>query len=143
MTKKYFLSLLLVLSLAVLGCVKKKEEAKLLESDLAPIETQVVEPTQPITITPTQETTFTVAPVLSEEEQKLVHNKQTQEALKASGYYQGEIDGKIGPVTRKAIREFQTAKGLTVDGKVGPKTWAELEKVLASQTTVSSFSPTN
>lgn len=137
MAKEYFFSVFLVLSLAVLGCAQKKEEAKLLESDLAPIQTQVVEPMQPITITPTQETTSTAAPVLSEEEQKLAHNnKQIQQALKSAGYYQGEIDGKLGPVTRKAIREFQSAKGLTADGKVGPKTWAELEKVLSSQTKV-------
>jgi peptidoglycan hydrolase-like protein with peptidoglycan-binding domain len=42
----------------------------------------------------------------------------------------GGIDGKIGPLTRKAIEDFQKANNLKVDGKVGPKTWAVLEKSL-------------
>ena len=30
------------------------------------------------------------------------------------------------------VEEFQKAKGLRVDGKVGPKTWAELQKYLVA-----------
>ena len=52
--------------------------------------------------------------------------KQIQQALKNSGFYQGPIDGKIGPKTRDAIREFQRANGLKVDGVAGPNTWAKL-----------------
>lgn len=55
---------------------------------------------------------------------------QIQTALKNAHLYTGAIDGKIGPLSRKAIIEFQKANGLQADGKVGPKTWAVLEKYL-------------
>lgn len=48
---------------------------------------------------------------------------QIQTALKNAGFYLGEVDGKSGPKTKKAIEEFQKANGLKADGKVGPKTW--------------------
>ncbi len=53
-----------------------------------------------------------------------------QQALQGAGYAPGAIDGKMGQRTQKAIREFQEAHGLSVDGKVGPKTWAKLESYL-------------
>jgi peptidoglycan hydrolase-like protein with peptidoglycan-binding domain len=37
-----------------------------------------------------------------------------------------QIDGIFGPVTKKAVEEFQGYSGLTVDGIVGPATWAAL-----------------
>lgn len=39
----------------------------------------------------------------------------------------GEIDGKMGSKTRAAIKQFQAAMSLGVDGIVGPKTWAALK----------------
>lgn len=56
--------------------------------------------------------------------------KEIQAALKNAGYYSGAIDGDIGPKTKKAIEDFQQAKGLVVDGKVGRKTWVVLSKYL-------------
>ncbi len=49
-----------------------------------------------------------------------------QQALKNAGLYSGDVDGKIGPKTKRAIREFKTANNLKIDGKVGPQTWAKL-----------------
>lgn len=61
---------------------------------------------------------------------------EIQTALKNAGYYSAVADGKIGPMTKKAIEEFQKANGLQADAKVGPKTWAVLSSYLnPSQTT--------
>ena len=56
--------------------------------------------------------------------------RDIQTSLKNAGYYTGEVDGKLGPKSMKAVEEFQRASGLTADGKVGPKTWAVLSKYL-------------
>jgi len=56
--------------------------------------------------------------------------KQIQRALKNAEYYQGQIDGKIGLRTQESIRRFQKANGLKVDGIVGRRTTAALNKYL-------------
>lgn len=53
-----------------------------------------------------------------------------QKALKGAGFYQGDMDGKIGPDTREAVRNFQRANGLTPDGIIGKTTWNMLKKYL-------------
>lgn len=57
-------------------------------------------------------------------------NEEVQTALRNAGLYTGAIDGKIGPNTDKAIREFQKANGLEPDGVVGTKTKALLARYL-------------
>lgn len=42
--------------------------------------------------------------------------KELQQLLARRGYYSGAIDGKIGPMSRAAIRRFQKQSGLDVDG---------------------------
>jgi len=61
-------------------------------------------------------------------------NQEIQIALKNAGYYSGPIDGKIGPKTQAAIKEFQKAKGLTPDGVVGEKTKSLLLGQTAEET---------
>jgi peptidoglycan hydrolase-like protein with peptidoglycan-binding domain len=56
--------------------------------------------------------------------------KEIQTALKNAGYDPGSLDGKIGPRTRQAIKDYQKSKGLVPDGVVGPKTWTSLSKHL-------------
>lgn len=56
--------------------------------------------------------------------------KQIQIALKNAGYNPGVIDGRRGRQTRDAIRAFQRANNLAVDGKVGKRTWNLLRKYL-------------
>lgn len=56
--------------------------------------------------------------------------RSIQQALQAAGYSPGAVDGTMGQKTQKAIRAFQEAHGLSVDGKVGPRTWAKLESYL-------------
>lgn len=56
--------------------------------------------------------------------------KQIQLALKNAGYNPGIIDGRMGRLTRDAIKAFQMANNLAVDGKVGKQTWNLLSKYL-------------
>lgn len=56
--------------------------------------------------------------------------KQIQIALKNAGYNPGSLDGKMGRQTRQAIKAFQSANNLSVDGKVGKLTWALLKEYL-------------
>ena len=60
--------------------------------------------------------------------------RQIQIALKNAGYDPGPIDGKKGRKTREAIRAFQKANGLAVDGKVGKLTWGLLGSYLYTKT---------
>lgn len=48
--------------------------------------------------------------------------KEVQTALKKAGFYAGAIDGKKGPQTSKAVKDFQKANNLKADGIVGDKT---------------------
>jgi len=45
-----------------------------------------------------------------------------QSALQQNGYYQGEIDGVLGPQTRAALAEYQSAQGLEPTGAVDEPT---------------------
>ncbi|MBP2017040.1 N-acetylmuramoyl-L-alanine amidase [Symbiobacterium terraclitae] len=49
-----------------------------------------------------------------------------QRRLKAWGYYTGAVDCIYGRQTYAAVTLFQKRNGLTVDGVVGPETWAAL-----------------
>lgn len=48
--------------------------------------------------------------------------KLIQEALIRAGYFPGPVDGRDGPLTRAAIKAFQSDHGLAADGMVGPLT---------------------
>ncbi len=86
---------------------KKDEEINILEEELERLRST---PQEKITSRPTP--------------------KKIQIALRNAGFYKGPIDGRIGPKTKKATREFQRANGLTPDGVVGKKTWRKLSKYL-------------
>ena len=49
-----------------------------------------------------------------------------QKKLLAAGFDPGPLDGSFGPKTQAALRAFQTAKGIGVDGIAGPETRATL-----------------
>lgn len=50
---------------------------------------------------------------------------QLQDYLNQYGFAVS-ADGHFGPATTTAVKQFQTANGLTVDGLVGPATWGLL-----------------
>ena len=53
-----------------------------------------------------------------------------QYLLKKKGYNNIYDDGIFGPSTEAAVRNFQSAQGLVVDGIVGPSTWKKLVCIL-------------
>lgn len=55
-----------------------------------------------------------------------------QTDLKKLGYYTGKVDGKFESGTTAAVKRFQKASKLTVDGSVGSKTIAALSKAVAN-----------
>ena len=158
---KVGLVVFLGLALSVAGCAKKstdqvslsgtgfdsvdktEELAQLPQANTAnqqqaievlPIETSPVTQataTSPSASIPTTITTDTLGALSVQT--TLSHNQQIQTALKAANFYSGNIDGKLGPASRKAVRDFQQSNGLKVDGKVGPKTWTLLEKYLTTE----------
>jgi len=61
-------------------------------------------------------------------EVSLSPGEMTQTMLVDLGYYKGDIDGELGPLTKEAIRAFQRDHGLKVTGVVDAQTQQELEK---------------
>lgn len=52
-----------------------------------------------------------------------------QRHLRATGLYQGPVDGVFSPAVKDALSAFQTAKGLTATGEVNGKTLAALRGI--------------
>lgn len=68
-----------------------------------------------------------------------------QARLQRLGYDPGPLDGQFGPQTEQAVRQFQQASSLAVDGVVGPITWRYLVPGLGSSSgrdMATTFSPT-
>ena len=57
---------------------------------------------------------------------------ELQKKLKALGFFSGEATGYFGPMTRTAVITFQTSKGLSPVGNVGPQTRAALNSDAAT-----------
>lgn len=76
--------------------------------------------------------------------------KTVQTRLKALGYYTyNKVTDFYGPITESAVRAFQKANGLAVDGVIGPKTLSKLNsssavaKSKATTTTAKASSSSN
>ncbi len=144
--------LLVLVAVAFAGCAKKSSEqasitgtgfdsvssnedlAQLPQStsitqqsgvEVLPIEMSPV--TQPSSVAASLSTASMDSGMASTDTSSLSRDQLIQTALKSAGLYNGNIDGKIGPASKRAIEEFQRTQNLKVDGKVGPMTWAALE----------------
>lgn len=58
---------------------------------------------------------------LSAVEKFTARAKRVQSGLTAYGYYNGEIDGKVGPATRAALSKFQKDYSLSITGTITPE----------------------
>ena len=146
MVRKIFiiaLAALLVLPMAISGCKgkveKPAEEPKMEVPEAVSATGEVTTNVEPANTVAAEaipppaavgQTTAKAAPLVQSAIDK---TKEIQKALSNAGFDVGTIDGKIGPKTKKSIMDFQKAKGLKADGRVGAKTWAELEKYLIQQ----------
>jgi len=52
--------------------------------------------------------------------------KAVQQALKDKGHDPGEVDGKMGPKTQAALRDYQQKEGLKATGRVDGETASKL-----------------
>lgn len=52
--------------------------------------------------------------------------RQVQQKLKDEGYTVGNVDGKWGPQTQKALKQYQQAQGLAASGNIDTHTLAAL-----------------
>ena len=57
-----------------------------------------------------------------------VRVRALQRELTAAGFSPGRVDGRYGPRTEQAVRRYQTASGLIVDGIAGPITQATISR---------------
>lgn len=58
-----------------------------------------------------------------------VYVEYLQRQLNGFGFSSLVVDGIFGAATEEAVKNFQRYYGLTVDGVVGPQTWAKLETI--------------
>jgi DNA invertase Pin-like site-specific DNA recombinase len=58
--------------------------------------------------------------------------RKLQRELRSAGEHPGPVDGRFGPLTERAVRDFQDREGLGVDGIVGKATHTALVRRLTS-----------
>jgi peptidoglycan hydrolase-like protein with peptidoglycan-binding domain len=59
--------------------------------------------------------------------------RDLQQALKALGHDPGPVDGVFGATTEAAVKAFQQAKGIAVDGIVSRVTWINIDEADQSE----------
>ncbi len=122
---KKFLILILLSVFVLPGCSSYKTQRMQEEIDSLSTRVDSLEKRQeyPETKVEVQEVSYRQEDTISINEKiAAMSSRDIQSALREAGYYDGAIDGKLGPKSREAIREFQTDKGLKVDGVAGTNT---------------------
>lgn len=137
MRKCTLIIVVMLFSIYMFGCGKKKEASLVETQEPMSMEALGTLSIKPTTVPESKAPVVQALPVSQPKPEPLPPPgpykptvEEIQAALKNAGFYTGAIDGKKGPLTQKAIEEFQKANGLEVDGKVGPKTWSVLSKHL-------------
>lgn len=132
---KIILSVLLV-SLVLFGCGKKKDAQQ--ENLMQAVTEESNITTREVINTPDQMSQEEIQGTPTVEPQAVANTsfskpsiRDVQEALKNAGF-NVTVDGKMGPKTRQAIKDFQTKVGLKADGRVGPQTWEKLGRHLST-----------
>lgn len=96
------------------------------------------------TTSSTTSTTSAEGSADAEKEAEVVRfDREVQAELIAVGCYEGAEDGIIGPETDAAIKEFQSAEGLEVDGEVGTETSAALTRAASDGRKVCGATPSS
>ncbi|MGI6113492.1 MAG: LysM peptidoglycan-binding domain-containing protein [Mahellales bacterium] len=62
--------------------------------------------------------------------------RQAQDLLKSLGYFKVDSTGYFGPVTKKAVMDFQRDYGISTTGNIGPITRGKMNELLSTQTKV-------
>lgn len=129
------IALALLLVVCVAGCastkkVSKETQIKQLKTQVGNLQTELQKKEQQLASLESQPAGSQQAETKAPISEPAMTSKNIQTALKNAGFYLGEIDGKVGSQTKKAIKDFQEANGLTADGIVGKKTWAKLKNYL-------------
>jgi peptidoglycan endopeptidase LytE len=124
------LAFTVVLALALAACSSGGDDTTTSTSTTFPTETTAATTTAPSTTSTTTSTTTTTSPYGG----ATLLTSIIQQELRILGYFNGEPDGILGPVTEEAIKEFQTDAGITADGEYGPETYVALADALEADT---------
>ena len=124
-----------LLAIALGGCATAKKSAQIqdLEMQVSDLQMQLEQKDERIhslegELTAVQQKGTKRNEILSKEGFAKPDTRSVQKALKTAGFYDGLVDGKLGPKTQGAIREFQKSRGLKEDGVIGRQTWADLSE---------------
>ncbi len=121
------LAFTIVLAFALAACSSGGGDTTTSTSTTFPTETTTATTTLPsTTVATTSSTTTTTSPYGG----ATLLTAIIQQELRILGYFDGEPDGILGPVTEEALKEFQTEAGITVDGQYGPETYVALADAL-------------
>ncbi|MEA3510572.1 MAG: peptidoglycan-binding domain-containing protein [Actinomycetota bacterium] len=121
------LAFMAVLALALAACSSDGGDTTTSTSTTFPTETTTATTTTTVPSTTTSSSsTTTTSPYGG----ATLTTDIIQQELSILGYFDGEPDGILGPLTEAALREFQTDAGITVDGEHGPETYEALADAL-------------